>query len=493
MPPLVECIPNFSEGRDRAVVEALAAAITSVTGVHLLGSTMDPDHHRSVLTFVGPPEAVREAAWRAIVKATELIDLRQHHGVHPRVGATDVVPFVPLQDSGMDECVRLARQVGQRVGASLNIPVFLYEEAASSETRRRLETIRHGGLKGLASRMAQDQAWAPDFGPRHLHETAGAIAIGARRPLIAFNVNLTTTDLSIAKDIARSIRESNGGLPCLKAIGVPLTSRGLVQVAMNVTDYHVTSLSQAFQAVEIEAAKRGVEIAGTEIVGFVPQAAVLQTMSTALRLQGFHGEHVLETAVAKALADVRQRDQPLKEFLEAIAAPRPTPAGGSAAAYVGALAASLGIMGARLGDRQDMEQTLTQLQERLYQLVQSDAHTYDRLREVSSLPNEDPRRPHAMVTALHQATEIPIEIAELSCQTGRLLHALSSSAKTLMRSDLAVGMRLALAAAASAILTASTNIKRMENQHVEKILLKRLEQVQQGLEELRALCYTPAL
>ncbi|MFN3680805.1 MAG: glutamate formimidoyltransferase, partial [Nitrospira sp.] len=262
MRPLIECVPNFSEGRDRAIVESLAAAITSVADVRLLGYTMDPDHHRSVLTFVGPPEAVGEAAWRAIVKATELIDLRHHQGVHPRIGATDVVPFVPFQNSSMDDCVQLARRIGERVGTALNIPVFLYEEAASSTMRHKLETIRRGGLKGLASRMAQDQAWAPDFGPLHLHETAGAIAIGARQPLIAFNVNLATTALSIAQDIARSIRESNGGLPCLKAIGVPLTSRGLVQVAMNLTDYHVTSLSQAFHAVEIEAAKRGVEIAG---------------------------------------------------------------------------------------------------------------------------------------------------------------------------------------------------------------------------------------
>jgi glutamate formiminotransferase/glutamate formiminotransferase/formiminotetrahydrofolate cyclodeaminase len=492
MPPLIECVPNFSEGRNRAVVEALVAAITSVAGVQLLGHTMDPDHHRSVLTFVGPPEAVGEAAWRAIVKATELIDLRHHKGVHPRIGATDIVPFVPLQDSGMDECVRLARRVGERVGTSLKIPVFLYEEAASSETRRKLETIRHGGLKELASRMAQDQAWAPDFGPLHLHETAGAIAIGARQPLIAFNVNLATTDLSLAKDIARSIRESNGGLPCLKAIGVPLTSRGLVQVAMNVTDYRITSLPQAFQAVATEAAKRGIEIAGSEIVGFVPQAAVLQPMRTALQLQEFDESHILETAITKSLSETRQGNQTLSEFLEAVAAPRPTPAGGSAAAYVGALAASLGIMGARLGGRQDNEHTLIQLQQRLYQLVQSDAHTYDRLRELSNFPKEDPLRPQAIATALHQATEIPLEIAELSCQTGRLLHELSSSAKTLMRSDLAVGMQLALAAAASAILTASTNIKRMENQPVARIFLKKLEQAQQSLEELRTLCYTLA-
>lgn len=492
MPPLVECIPNFSEGRDRAVIEALVATITSVAGVQLLGQSMDPDHHRTVLTFIGPPEAVGEAAWRVIVKATELIDLRRHQGVHPRIGATDVVPFVPLRDIEMDECVRLARQVGQRVGTSLNIPVFLYEEAASSEFRRRLETIRHGGLKGLASRMAQDQAWTPDFGPLHLHETAGALAIGARRPLIAFNVNLATSDLSIAQNIARSIRESNGGLPCLKAIGVPLTSRGLVQVAMNLTDYRITSLHQAFQAVAAEAATHGVQIADSEIIGLVPEAAVTQAMAAALRLRGFDESSILETAITKSLSETQRANQTLSEFLEAIAAPYSTLAGGSAAAYVGALAASLGIMGARLGRCEDKEHTLTQLQQRLNQLVQVDASTYGRLREAANLPPEDPHRPHAIATALHQATEVPLEIADLSCRTGRLVHELSSSVKPLVRSDLTVGLQLAIAAATSAILIAGTNIQRLENQHVKKVFLEKLQQAQQSLEELRTLCYTAA-
>ncbi|MCP9440051.1 MAG: glutamate formimidoyltransferase [Nitrospira sp.] len=489
MPPLVACIPNFSEGRDRAVIEALAAVITSVPDVRLLHRAMDADHHRSVLTFAGSPDAVGEAAWRVIAKATELIDLRRHEGVHPRIGATDVVPFVPLQDIDIDECVRLARRVGQRVGTYLQIPVFLYEEAASTEARRRLESIRKGGLTGLASRIEQDSAWVPDFGPPRLHETAGAIAIGARHPLIAFNVNLATTNLSIAKDIARSIRESNGGFPCLKAIGVPLASRGLVQVAMNLTDYHVTPLDRAFHAVEAEAAKRGVRLAGSEIVGLVPRAAVTQTMVAALRLQGFDESHILETALATA--EAQQRDQTLRGFLDAIAAPRPTPGGGSVAAYVGALAASLGIMGARLGGHQDKEHDLTHLQQRLHRLVQSDADAYAKLVEAHNIPKQDPNRKPAVAEALDQATEVPLDIAELSCQVGRSLHEIDRSAKPLVRSDLTVGIHMAIAAAASAILTARENIKRQQNQRVKESQSSRLTSAEQSLEELKMLCYTP--
>lgn len=489
MPPLIECVPNFSEGRNQAVIQALVAAIISVPDVRLLHRTMDPDHHRSVLTFAGPPDAVGEAAWRVIVRATELIDLRRHEGVHPRIGATDVVPFVPLQDVAMDDCVRLARTIGQEVGTRLKIPVFLYEEAAPTEARRRLEAIRKGGLTGLASRMEQDSAWLPDFGPPRLHETAGAIVVGARNPLIAFNVDLATDDLSLAKDIARSIRASNGGLPCLKAIGVPLTGRGLVQVAMNLTDYHVTPLDRAFRAVEAEAAKRGVLIAGSEIVGLVPRAAVTQAMVAALRLQGFDESHILETALAAA--DAQQQDQTLRGFLDAIAAPRPTPGGGSVAAYVGALAASLGVMGARLGGHRDKEHDLTHLQRRLHRLVQSDADAYGKLMEACNIPKHDPNRPQAVSDALHHATEIPLEIAELSCRVGRSLHEIGRSAKPLVLSDLTVGIHTAVAAAASAIVTARENVNRQRNQSIRESQASQVARAEQNLEELKMLCYTP--
>ena len=236
MDRLVECIPNFSEGRDQGTIQALIHAVTSTTGVALLDYSMDADHHRSVLTFCGAPDTAVEAAFRAVRMATELIDLRTHAGVHPRIGASDVVPFIPLKGTTMQDCVQLAKRLGERVGRELGIPVFLYERAAVHADHVPLEAVRRGGLEGLAFRMESDPDWVPDFGPSRLHERAGAIAIGARPPLIAYHVNLRSTDVDQARSIASAVRHSNGGMPQLHAIGVELSSRGMVQVAMNLTD-----------------------------------------------------------------------------------------------------------------------------------------------------------------------------------------------------------------------------------------------------------------
>ena len=263
MSQVVKCVPNFSEGRNADVVQALVRVVRSVPGVALLDETMDPDHHRAVLTFAGRPYAVAEVAFQMARVASQLIDLRSHHGEHPRVGATDVMPFVPIRGVSMQDCVQLARMVGQRIGNELKIPVFLYEQAASRPERKQLEWIRKGGLNGLADRMGSDPAWAPDFGPKHLHQTAGATVVGARGPLIAFNVNLKSQDLSIAKAIARAVRQSSGGLPFVKAIGVELKSHSLVQVSMNLTNHEETPLHVVLAAVQREAAVHGVEVAGT--------------------------------------------------------------------------------------------------------------------------------------------------------------------------------------------------------------------------------------
>jgi glutamate formiminotransferase/glutamate formiminotransferase/formiminotetrahydrofolate cyclodeaminase len=454
-----------------------------------LHHTADPDHHRSVLTFVGPPDAVGEAALRAITAATELIDLRQHEGGHPRVGATDVVPFVPFHDDGMDECIRVARWVGQEVGTRLGIPVFLYENAASNPARRQLESVRLGGPRGLASRMDSDPAWLPDFGPPHLHPTAGALVVGARRPLIAFNANLKTNDLSIAKAIAKSIRESNGGLSSLKAIGVELASRGMVQVAMNLTDYRVTPMHRAFQAVKTEALKFGVQVVGSELIGLVPHAALDQAAVAALQLERFDPDQVLETRIAEATANTTTVDRALSDFLDAVAATEPTPAGGSVGALAGALAASLGIMGARLGRDIELEQRLTQLQHRLRQLIQDDADAYSRLLRAYRIPKQEPYRPQSISSALATATKIPLEIAELACEAGRLIHACIPSVKRAVRSDMTVGMIMAIAAADSGLHTASTNSQL--NQELSKSMSGEIARAIRNLEELKRLCYTP--
>ncbi|HXH86028.1 MAG TPA: glutamate formimidoyltransferase, partial [Nitrospira sp.] len=421
MTRLVECVPNFSEGRNQATIQALIDAVASVMGVRVLDHSMDRDHHRSVLTFVGDPEAVIEAAFRAIRVATDLIDLRKHTGVHPRVGATDVVPFVPVRGTTMEECAQLAKRLGQRVGRELDIPVFLYERAASHPDHAALESVRRGGLKGLAFRLASDPDWFPDFGPARLHRTAGAIVIGARPPLIAFNVNLFSTDLTLARSIARAIRQSNGGIPHLKAIGVELASRHMVQIAMNLTDFEVTPMHVAFEAVQAQAALCGVGIAGCEIVGLVPRAALLASAVDALSLDHFDPAQVLENRIEGGLpledaGPVPPEPNALKErsvlqFLDSVAAATPVPAGGAVAALVGALAGALGMMAARVSRQHVNEHRLGEIGRRLRDLMQADGEAYRTFVEATKLPKTDPHRPTALSSALHVATEIPLEIA----------------------------------------------------------------------------------
>jgi len=488
MDRIVECVPNFSEGRDQSTIQALIQAVTSTTGVALLDHSADIDHHRSVLTFCGTPEAVFDAALRAIRTATDRIDLRRHTGVHPRVGATDVVPFIPIKHATMQDCVQLARRLGETVGHELGIPVFLYERAASRPQRAPLESIRRGGLDDLALRMASDQDWIPDFGPPRLHERAGAIAIGARPPLIAFNVNLRSQNVEVAHSIAKTIRQSNGGLPHLKAIGIKLTSRNMVQVSMNLTDYQVTPIQTAFHAVKTEAEKLGVHVAESELIGLIPQAALEHAAVTALQLDRFDPSQVLERRIAEVIETTGASEQTLSDFLRSVSDTHPTPAGGSVAALVGALAASLGVMGARLVKRSDGETALLQLSRRLHELVREDTVAYETLMTAYKIPKEHPDRPGTVSNALQTATEVPLEIAERACEVVQALHGLRQIAKPTLHSDLTVGMILAIATADAGVFTAQTNLTYQTNQHVMESSRAKLIKIRESLEELRRLC-----
>jgi len=515
MERLVECVPNFSEGRNPDTVRALVSAIRDVKGVFLLDEEMDQDHHRAVLTFVGAPEAVGEAAFQAAHAAAGLIDLRRHQGGHPRVGATDVVPFVPIRGVTMEDCVALARRVGERIGRELNIPVFLYEQAASHPDRANLEAVRRGGLEGLAGRMEADPAWAPDFGPRTLHPTAGATAVGARPPLIAYNVNLQSRDLDVAKAIAKTVRFSSGGLPCVKAMGVALTSRRLVQVSMNLTNFERTPIHVAFEAVRREAEQRGVAVAGSEIIGLVPQRALVQASEFFLKLERFDPTQVLETRLELVLA----REAPLREarpldqvasaagpgelassvsgFLDAVSAGTPTPGGGSVAALAGALAAALGVMTCRIGepasqspgnvDHRSAERRLTALREKLQGLIQADADAYARVVRAYRLPKSDPARAEAISTSLRIATEVPLETAALASEVASLLRALLPQTKPAVASDLKVGLLLALAAIEGALENVKTNLKSQKDQSLNKDLAIRIQAITQSLVELKGL------
>jgi glutamate formiminotransferase len=284
---IVECVPNFSEGRRREVVDAIAAEARAVPSVHLLDVEMDANHNRSVLTFVGPPEAVAEAAFRTAKKAAELIDMNAHRGEHPRIGALDVLPFIPIAGVTMDDCVMLARATGERIAEELHIPVYLYEAAATRRERKALPDLRKGEYEGLREEIRTNPDRRPDFGPPELHPTAGASVVGARPPLIAYNVNLRTTDVKVAKRIAKQVREKDGGLPAVRALGFELKDRGLVQVSMNLTNYKLSGIARAFDAVAAHAAEAAVEVVSSEIVGLVPQEALPDADVPRLKLEHF--------------------------------------------------------------------------------------------------------------------------------------------------------------------------------------------------------------
>ncbi|MDT5157961.1 MAG: glutamate formiminotransferase / formiminotetrahydrofolate cyclodeaminase [Acidobacteriota bacterium] len=308
MDRVIECVPNFSEGREAQVVERLVEAVESVEGALVLGTHVDPDHNRSVVTFVAPPETIVEAAVRVVARAAELIDLSRHAGQHPRMGACDVLPFIPVRGVSVEECVALARQAGERIWNELSIPVYFYESAATRPERVNLADVRRGGFELLREQIASVPERAPDVGKPRLHPTAGACIVGVRPLLIAYNVTLDTRDLSIAKRIARAVRGRDGGLPHLKALGFELESRGVVQVSMNLTSYEQTNLQQAFEAVRREAASLGVEVLASEIVGLVPQAALDHTAAHFLRLENYSPDLVLENRIAAAL-ERKRREQ----------------------------------------------------------------------------------------------------------------------------------------------------------------------------------------
>jgi len=426
-----ECVPNFSEGRDRDRVDEIVKAITSVPGVLVLDMEMDADHNRCVLTFVGNAGACAEAAFRACKRASELIDLNHHKGAHPRMGATDVIPFVPLEGATTEDAVELAKIVGRRIGEELAIPVFLYEDAAARPERRALPNVRKGEFEGLRDLIGKDPEKDPDFGPRAVHPTAGATAVGARPFLIAYNVNLATENVAVAKTIAKEIREKDGGFPGIRALGFMLEEQKMTQVSVNVVDYRKTSLATLVQAVTAKAAAQGVDVAETELVGLAPADALITSAAQMLKIRGFGPDMVLENKIAKAraAAGAHVAAQP---FLDAIAGSDPTPGGGSVSAFAGAQAAALVRMvaGLTLGKKKYAEvegrvRVLAGAAQdalgRFMALVAEDAASYDAVSAAYKLPKETDdqkaARAGAIEAALLHAARVPLETAGLALST----------------------------------------------------------------------------
>ncbi len=455
MRQIVECVPNFSEGRRKETVDQIAGAIQQAGAVKLLDVEMDPDHNRSVISFVGPPAAVEKAAFAAVQRAAELIDMEKHRGEHPRMGATDVVPFVPIAGVTMDDCVAMARRVGQRIGEELGIPVYLYEAAATRPDRQNLANIRRGEYEGLKEAILTDPDRAPDFGPRRLGR-AGATAVGARPPLIAFNVNLGTDNIEIANRIARAVRHSSGGLRFVKALGFELAERGIVQVSMNMTNYEKTPLFRVFEMIRREAQRYGVPVVGSEIVGLTPAAALIDAADFFLQLENFDPQQqILENRLAEEPSIMPQ------PFLDALAAGTATPGGGSAAAVAGAMGAALVHMVAELtiGRKKyaDVEAEMIRvrdqaagLQARLSNLAEEDMAAFDQVMAAYRQPKETEEqkqaRQAAIQEALREAIRVPMETAQAGVEVLRLARLAAEQGNVNARSDAVTAGHLAHAA-----------------------------------------------
>ena len=470
MAELIECVPNFSEGRNKSVVTAIAAEISRDRSIRLLDQEMNADHNRSVVTFVGEPEAVLEAAVRGVKKAAELIDLRQHKGEHPRMGATDVLPFVPVGSSKLDRCIELARRAGERIGTELGIPVYLYEGAATRPNRTNLADVRRGEFEGIAKELGVNPERDPDFGPKAIHASAGAIAVGARLPLLAFNVNLGTKDVEIAKKIAKAIRFQTGGLRYVKALGFELHERGIAQVSMNLVNTWGTPVHRVFAMIREEAERYGVPIVGSEVVGLVVQDALVDVAEHALRLENFSREQILENRLAR---HVGAAEQAVPDFLDEVASSAPTPGGGSVAALAGALAGALATMVARLtigkkkyAEHEDrmraVERDGETLRRDLFDLVAEDAKAYEGYVAAAKMsqrtPEELATREKAMLDAARNAAAVPLRTAEACVRALELALAVAEVGNVNAVSDAGVAGWLARGGAEGAALNVSINL-----------------------------------
>src|SRR5271165_5297720 len=433
MTRLIECVPNFSEGRDPAKVDAIVGVMSAVPGVYILGREMDADHHRCVVTMAGEPDAVAEAAILGAGKAMQLIDLNEHSGAHPRVGATDVIPFIPIEGVALEDCVALARRTGEELWKRYRIPVFFYEAAATRPDRVNLENVRRGQFEGLREQLKNNHDRQPDVGEPKLHPTAGVTVVGARKFLVAYNVNLNTSDVGIANKIAKAIRFSSGGMRYVKSMGVELKARNLAQVSINLTDFEQTPMHRVYEMVKREAERYGVVPVGSEIVGLVPKKAVEMAADYFLQLEDFSPSQVFENRLSAALSGspMEPKEGKLADlarpFLDAVAEPTATPGGGSVSAYAAAMAASLGQMVAGLSRKKksqilhvdklsDQLEKLREMGEALTKAIDRDAAAYDAVMAAFKLSQESAeekqRREEAMEKATKCAAEVPMEVAE---------------------------------------------------------------------------------
>jgi glutamate formiminotransferase len=474
MSTLVECVPNFSEGRDKAKVDAIVDAM-KMEGVYLLDREMDSDHNRCVITLVGEREAIQEAAIRGVGKAAELIDLTTHQGAHPRMGASDVVPFIPIEGVTIEDCVAMARNVGAEIWKRFKIPVYLYEAAAATPERQNLENIRRGQFEGIRAEIATNPARKPDFGDPKVHPTAGATVVGARRFLVAYNVFLSTPDVQIAKNIAKAVRASNGGLRFVKGAGFLV--RGQAQVSMNLTDFEQTPVHRVFEMVKREARRYGVVPVSSEIVGLIPKKALESAAEWFLQVENFDSSLILENRLAAvmggkmAVGGLRAGVEP---FVEQLAAPTATPGGGSASAASGAMAAGLAAMVASMsrgkkaylqyeGQLSEAIARLSQLREGLKAAIDADAESFNVVMKAYKQAKESPEGDPIIEAALKQATAVPLGVAERAREVASIARNLRPISNPNMKSDLTTSIALANAAIEGALANVEINVESIKD------------------------------
>ncbi len=495
--PLVECIPNFSEARRPEVVTKIIDTISSVPGVHVLDHHSDLDHNRTVVTYVGEPGAVEEAAFLALKIASELIDLDQHTGEHPRIGATDVIPFVPISDVTMQDCIEMARRLGKRAGDELNLPVFLYEEAATIPEKQNLESIRSGQYEKLRTDIGKTPVKTPDFGPSTLGK-AGATVIGARQPLIAFNIYLTTNDVSIAQKIARAVRHSSGGLRYVKGMGVMVEGRA--QVSMNLTNYRKTPVARVVEFVRREAERYGVGIHHSELVGLIPQEALIDAAQWYIQLDDFESDQILEQKLFQVMQKISSSANESKpDFLDQLAAATPTPGGGAAAAHTAAAGAALVAMVARLTSG---KKKYADVKERMFEMIDiaedfrtkltqagiEDSAAFDQVMEAFRLPKNTDQEVAIRDAAIQQATihaaEVPLQVAQMALDVMKLAFEAAQTGNLNAISDAASGLFFAKSALTSACLNVRTNTLGITDHKFNEKLLNSVQELEKQANSL---------
>ena len=491
MSTLVECVPNFSEGRDKSKVDAIVDAM-KMPGVYLLDREMDSDHNRCVITLVGEREAIQEAAIRGVGKASEVIDLTSHTGAHPRMGAADVVPFIPIDGVTIEDCVAMANHVGEQIWKRFQIPVYLYEAAARIPERQGLENIRRGQFEGIRADIATNPARRPDFGEPRVHPTAGATVVGARKFLIAYNIFLNTPDVDIAKKVAKAVRFSSGGMRFVKGAGFLV--RGLAQVSMNLTDFEQTPIHRVYEMVKREAARYGVMPLSSEIVGLIPKKALEDAAEWFLQVENFDSSLILENRLAAvmggkmAVGGLRAGVEP---FVEQLAAPTATPGGGSASAAAGAMAAGLAVMVASMsrGKKAYLQYeaqlsaaiaSLTPLREQLKAAVDADAESYNSVMQAYKAARtaaDEKSGSEGIEAALKGATAVPLGVAEKAHEVAQIVNLLGPITNPNMKSDLTTALALADAAVIGSLSNVEINLASIRDQNFVIEVKRRTAQI----------------